>query len=938
MNNVTDTQFDRFSLFSEARERLCTALGEAVTRLAPVLVGTVRRQMEKALDLEVRSELQEAYIALKSRESTLGQEAAKRFTNLAFKRLELETNSPAEDLAGGLLALIPEADLDEQIFSSELAQRIRGAGGEEYVAFITRVHHLTQFSAAEDRSPMSAAMIAAAVVQTLRSVSQDRRVWASIRREIASDFPADIASAMADINDHLRACGVLPSLQRFIAKVDPVKAVPVMPKQTGQSSAQSLAQSLAQSQKLAVGDGINEWASGYANAGESNVGLLDRAALAVESALHAGKGHLSPALIGQERLLRAAALAPIANIEMEASSFADSVGAIAYSRDARNHFYTQLRIRLPEAYRGTPQVAVIDVVHALFDYAVDDKQVPEAAKPLLWRLQLPTVSLALMDSRYLGDQSNSMRRLVEDMAAIVMAFPDDIVKGSELWRRLESAVRAVEIVAHTLQSRAGVLASQVEKQFGESAKGVAMIADRVQSERTALESMPEKRNRRDYRHRPSRDVEQSITGKVSQQLAAKLQDQSVPESVRQFLSDVWLRHMRTAALRSGEDSGEYQVALQVVDELLWSLTASERKNGRKKLAARIPPLVRTLTQGVKSVGVEDKVLRSFFDELFLIHLRRMQRSEVLQLDASASLAAVSAGSQGDESTIAPEPARVSNDDEMAIPVLMPELNPELDQSLIGRAARRRVDIDDKPMAALLPIPSLSDLAPERFAMNRDDRFAIKETKQERSAPGTRSQRIGEPVRPQPSLEEATTQLRPLPPLRATTLLKSDTQTKGSKQGSSDEQFSRPSRNGPVKLQGMEQVAAAASIRMLTVPMTYDTAIKPAQAEQSVDWTASASEKKLLELLNSIDMNDGHIGLKRRELSADKAMDSVQVNTWVELSTGNATSRFCKVAWINERRTVVLMVRESDRKALSLRSGELLSRFAQKRAWLLHKLN
>ena len=105
---------------------------------------------------------------------------------------------------------------------------------------------------------------------------------------------------------------------------------------------------------------------------------------------------------------------------------------------------------------------------------------------------------------------------------------------------------------------------------------------------------------------------------------------------------------------------------------------------------------------------------------------------------------------------------------------------------------------------------------------------------------------------------------------------------------------------------------------------------------AVDWGTSVSEKKLLELLNSIDMSDAHIGLKRFELGADQAMDALQLNTWVELSSGNATTRYCKVAWINERRTVVLMVRESDRKALSLRSGELLSRFAEKRAWLLRK--
>ena len=42
---------------------------------------------------------------------------------------------------------------------------------------------------------------------------------------------------------------------------------------------------------------------------------------------------------------------------------------------------------------------------------------------------------------------------------------------------------------------------------------------------------------------------------------------------------------------------------------------------------RIPPLIRLLTQGVREIGVKDDELKPFFDELFLIHLRKMQRSD-----------------------------------------------------------------------------------------------------------------------------------------------------------------------------------------------------------------------------------------------------------------------------------------------------------------------
>ena len=56
--------------------------------------------------------------------------------------------------------------------------------------------------------------------------------------------------------------------------------------------------------------------------------------------------------------------------------------------------------------------------------------------------------------------------------------------------------------------------------------------------------------------------------------------------------------------------------------------------------------------------------------------------------------------------------------------------------------------------------------------------------------------------------------------------------------------------------------------------------------------------------------------------------------WIELVARDGGSTYLKVAWINHRRTVALLVRHADRKAMSLRTEELLARFEQGRAFLL----
>src|SRR5690606_14726673 len=175
-----------------------------------------------------------------------------------------------------------------------------------------------------------------------------------------------------------------------------------------------------------------------------------------------------------------------------------------------------------------------------------------------------------------------------------------------------------------LQTRSSVIARQVEREYARAAQHVGQLIERVARERQSLEAAPDRRNRRDYSRRPGPDRERLATERIRELIEKRLVGSEVPESVREFLQNVWLRHLRTAALRSGEESTDFRVAMQVVDDLVWSLDSRDG-GSRRELAERIPPLIRLIGQGGNEIGAKDDEYRAFFDELFLIHLRRMQR-------------------------------------------------------------------------------------------------------------------------------------------------------------------------------------------------------------------------------------------------------------------------------------------------------------------------
>jgi hypothetical protein len=96
----------------------------------------------------------------------------------------------------------------------------------------------------------------------------------------------------------------------------------------------------------------------------------------------------------------------------------------------------------------------------------------------------------------------------------------------------------------------------------------------------------------------------------------------------------------------------------------------------------------------------------------------------------------------------------------------------------------------------------------------------------------------------------------------------------------------------------------------------------------------SGDQRLLSVLSSLDLGDFPENPQRLRLDPDEALERLRRGDWLELIGRDGLPQEVKVAWINSRRTVVLLVRRPDRRALSLRAAELHQRFAQHKATLI----
>ncbi len=322
------------------------------------------------------------------------------------------------------------------------------------------------------------------------------------------------------------------------------------------------------------------------------------------------------------------ALKPSLGMEADAVAFAHAADVLPFSQAARHLYFASVRDRLARQRVPAAQLTVVDLLAAMFDYVIDDRKLSESAKSLVWRLQQPMLLLALLDGSYLGDSPRSIRRLMDNVGAITSNVGDQLNRGSELYRRLETLVRAVEVVSGALQSRSRVLAIQVAREYERCSHSVAQLVDRTSRDRQAIESPAARRNRRDYSRRPGRDQELAATRRLEGLIRERVGDQPVPASVDEFLRTVWVRYLRTTLLRDGESSNSFLRAQEAIDELLWTLDRKARHGSRRDLAQRIPVLISRLSSGLNDIGVRVEDHQAFFDELFLIHLGGLQNARV----------------------------------------------------------------------------------------------------------------------------------------------------------------------------------------------------------------------------------------------------------------------------------------------------------------------
>jgi hypothetical protein len=247
----------------------------------------------------------------------------------------------------------------------------------------------------------------------------------------------------------------------------------------------------------------------------------------------------------------------------------------------------QRKQALKQAASTPVERATIEIVAMMFQSILTEDRIPAAIRVWFARLQMPVLRVAVSEPDFFATIDHPARRLIDRMGACVMGFDSSQSEnsGEALSKEVKRVVQVVEAYPDTGRRVFQTVLVEFEKflehffknENEATRKGVSLAQQIEQRETLAIQYTIE--------------------------LRKMLNEMPVQEEVRQFLFQVWADVLATTAVRYGVQSEQTKAMKKAATEIIWSAGAKVTREERAEVLRRLPPLLKTLRDGMASAGM-----------------------------------------------------------------------------------------------------------------------------------------------------------------------------------------------------------------------------------------------------------------------------------------------------------------------------------------------
>ncbi len=230
---------------------------------------------------------------------------------------------------------------------------------------------------------------------------------------------------------------------------------------------------------------------------------------------------------------------------------------------------------------------IIELVGMLFDYMLSDDCLPDNVKALLSYLHTPYLKVAFMDSEFFEETEHPARLLLNNLAeAGVRWVSNDGSSQYDIYDKIKATVsRVLEDFKDDVKLFAELLV-----EFSAFTKKVLRRQELL--EKRAMEKVHGEEKLREVKIRVNTEVRNRTDGK------------EMPSAVLLLLLQPWSDYLAFVLLRYGDDSDQWRRAIQIVDDVIWSVAPKQNPDERARQLEIQDELLDYLESGLETIGYD----------------------------------------------------------------------------------------------------------------------------------------------------------------------------------------------------------------------------------------------------------------------------------------------------------------------------------------------
>lgn len=264
----------------------------------------------------------------------------------------------------------------------------------------------------------------------------------------------------------------------------------------------------------------------------------------------------------------------------------------------------KLRERKKGAKIGRVEDQVMNLVNMLFDFILEDRNLPTAMKMLISRMQIPIIKVALADKTFFTQKGHVARKLLNEMSTAAIGWQGDAdsAERDPLYKKIDQIVRTLINDFDTDVSIFNELLVEFNSFLEKERKRVAVL------ERRTVDAEDGK---------AKAEIARTT---VALELEVRTAELVLTEELNKLVREAWSNVLFVTALKYGYESKEWLGMLETLDELLWSVQQPVSSEQRQKLIKSVPSLLKKLRSGLDTISYNPFEMSTLFKALEAVHL------------------------------------------------------------------------------------------------------------------------------------------------------------------------------------------------------------------------------------------------------------------------------------------------------------------------------